>query len=33
MHQLRVYNSNRDVVEVAREIADVTEALPVPAGA
>jgi glutamate---cysteine ligase / carboxylate-amine ligase len=33
VHQLRVYNSNRDVVEVAREIADVTEALPVPAGA
>jgi carboxylate-amine ligase len=28
--QLRVYNSNRDIVEVAREIADVTEALPAP---
>jgi carboxylate-amine ligase len=26
--QLRVYNSNRDIVEVAREIADATEALP-----
>jgi glutamate---cysteine ligase / carboxylate-amine ligase len=29
--QLRVYNANRDIVEVAREIADATEALPVPA--
>jgi len=28
--QLRIYNSNRDIVEVAREIADATEALPVP---
>ncbi len=27
--QLRIYNSNRDIVEVAREIADATEALPV----
>jgi len=27
--QLRVYNANRDIVEVAREIADATEALPV----
>jgi carboxylate-amine ligase len=26
--QLRIYNSNRDTVEVAREIADATEALP-----
>ncbi|MDQ3086761.1 MAG: carboxylate-amine ligase, partial [Actinomycetota bacterium] len=26
--QLRVYNTNRDIVEVAREIADATEALP-----
>jgi carboxylate-amine ligase len=26
--QLRVYNANRDVVEVAREIAEATEALP-----
>ena len=26
--QLRVYNANRDIVEVAREIADATEALP-----
>ena len=26
--QLRVYNSNRDIVEVAREIAEATEALP-----
>jgi carboxylate-amine ligase len=31
--QLRVYNANRDIVEVAREIAEATEALPVPAGA
>ena len=29
--QLRVYNANRDIVEVAREIADATEAVPVPA--
>ncbi|HLF00268.1 MAG TPA: carboxylate-amine ligase [Gaiellaceae bacterium] len=29
--QLRVYNANRDIVEVAREIADASEALPVPA--
>ena len=29
--QLRVYNANHDIVEVAREIADATEALPVPA--
>jgi carboxylate-amine ligase len=28
--QLRVYNANRDIVEVAREIADATEALPAP---
>jgi carboxylate-amine ligase len=27
--QLRVYNANRDIVEVAHEIADATEALPV----
>jgi glutamate---cysteine ligase / carboxylate-amine ligase len=27
--QLRVFNANRDIVEVAREIADATEALPV----
>src|ERR687891_1710677 len=27
--QLRVYNANRDIVEVAREIADATETLPV----
>jgi carboxylate-amine ligase len=27
--QLRVFNANRDVVEVAREIADATERLPV----
>jgi gamma-glutamyl:cysteine ligase YbdK (ATP-grasp superfamily) len=27
--QLRVYNANRDIVEVAREIAKATEALPV----
>jgi carboxylate-amine ligase len=27
--QLRVYNSNRDIVEVAREVAEATEALPV----
>ena len=29
--QLRVYNANRDIVEVAREIADATEAVPLPA--
>ncbi len=29
--QLRIYNTNRDIVEVAREIADATEALPVVA--
>jgi glutamate---cysteine ligase / carboxylate-amine ligase len=29
--QLRIYNANRDIVEVAREIADATETLPVPA--
>jgi carboxylate-amine ligase len=29
--QLRIYTANRDIVEVAREIADATEALPVPA--
>jgi len=28
--QLRVYNANHDIVEVAREIADATEALPGP---
>jgi glutamate---cysteine ligase / carboxylate-amine ligase len=28
--QLRVYNANRDIVEVAREIADATEAAAVP---
>jgi len=27
--QLRIYNANRDIVEVAREIADATEALRV----
>ena len=27
--QLRVYNANRDIVEVARAIAEATEALPV----
>jgi glutamate---cysteine ligase / carboxylate-amine ligase len=27
--QLRIYNANRDIVEVAREIADATETLPV----
>jgi carboxylate-amine ligase len=26
--QLRIYNANRDIVEVAREIADATEAVP-----
>ena len=26
--QLRIFNANRDIVEVAREIADATEALP-----
>ena len=29
--QLRVYNANRDIVEVAREIAETTEALPAAA--
>jgi len=29
--QLRVYNTNRDIVEVAREIAETTEALPAAA--
>ena len=28
--QLRIYNANRDIVEVAREIADATERLPAP---
>ncbi len=28
--QLRVFNANRDIVEVAREVANATEALPVP---
>jgi gamma-glutamyl:cysteine ligase YbdK (ATP-grasp superfamily) len=28
--QLRVYNANRDIVEVAREIADATEAAAAP---
>ncbi len=28
--QLRIFNANRDIVEVAREIADATEALPAP---
>ena len=28
--QLRIFNSNRDIVEVAREIADATEGLPAP---
>ena len=28
--QLRIYNANRDIVEVAHEIADATEALPLP---
>jgi len=31
--QLRVYNANRDIVEVVREIADATEAAVVPAAA
>ena len=31
--QLRVYNANRDIVEVVREIADATEALPADAAA
>jgi carboxylate-amine ligase len=31
--QLRIFNANRDIVEVAREIADATERLPVPASA
>jgi glutamate---cysteine ligase / carboxylate-amine ligase len=29
--QLRVFNANRDVVEVVREIAEATEAAAVPA--
>jgi glutamate---cysteine ligase / carboxylate-amine ligase len=29
--QLRIYNANRDIVEVAREIANATELLPAPA--
>ncbi|MBA3364570.1 MAG: hypothetical protein H0U03_02110, partial [Actinobacteria bacterium] len=29
--QLRIYNTNRDIVEVVREIADATEAASVPA--
>jgi glutamate---cysteine ligase / carboxylate-amine ligase len=29
--QLRVYNANRDIVEVAREIAEATEAAAEPA--
>jgi glutamate---cysteine ligase / carboxylate-amine ligase len=28
--QLRIYNANRDIVEVAREIADATERVPAP---
>ena len=31
--QLRIYNANRDIVEVAREIAEATEALPAAAPA
>jgi glutamate---cysteine ligase / carboxylate-amine ligase len=31
--QLRIYNANRDIVEVARAIAEATEALPVAAPA
>jgi carboxylate-amine ligase len=30
--QLRVFNANRDIVEVVREIADVTESAAVPVG-
>jgi carboxylate-amine ligase len=30
--QLRVFNANRDIVEVVREIADLTEAAALPAG-
>jgi glutamate---cysteine ligase / carboxylate-amine ligase len=30
-HQLRVFNANRDIAEVAREIAETTEALPATA--
>jgi gamma-glutamyl:cysteine ligase YbdK (ATP-grasp superfamily) len=26
--QLRIYNANRDIVEVAREVANATESLP-----
>jgi len=29
--QLRIYNANRDIVEVVREIADTTEAVPAAA--
>jgi carboxylate-amine ligase len=29
--QLRVFNANRDIVEVVREIADATEVAPLPA--
>jgi gamma-glutamyl:cysteine ligase YbdK (ATP-grasp superfamily) len=28
--QLRIFNANRDIVEVTREIAEATETLPVP---
>jgi carboxylate-amine ligase len=31
--QLRVYNANRDITEVAREIADATEVVPASVGA
>ena len=31
--QLRVFNANRDIVEVVREIADLTEVAAVPATA
>ena len=31
--QLRIFNANRDIVEVARAIADATESLPADAGA
>jgi len=31
--QLRVFNANRDIVEVVRSIADATEALPASAAA
>ena len=29
--QLRIFNANRDIVEVVREIADATEVAPLPA--